>query len=191
MTDKESSDQPTTYLTVWDPLVRIFHWSLVVGFAVAYLTGDEWDFAHEIVGYVIATLIVIRVLWGFFGTRHARFSDFVYRPAAVLAFLRDSSRFRAKRYLGHNPAGGVMVVALITVIAGLCITGILLTVDAYRESEWLEETHEVLANGALILIVLHVLGVALASFEHSENLVKAMFTGKKRFARSAAEPPPK
>lgn len=189
MTNNESSDRPTRYVTVWDPLVRIFHWSLVVGFAVAYLTGDEWDFAHEIVGFVIATLIVIRVLWGFFGTRHARFRDFVYQPATVLTFLRDSSRFRAKRYLGHNPAGGVMVVALITVIAGLCITGVLLTFGAYREAKWLEEIHEVLANGALVLIGLHVIGVALASFEHRENLVKAMFTGQKRVVKPAMKPP--
>lgn len=188
MPNNESSDRPTRYVTVWDPLVRIFHWSLVVGFAAAYLTGDEWDFAHEFVGYVIATLIAIRVLWGFFGTRHARFRDFVYQPATIIAFLRDSSRFRAKRYVGHNPAGGAMVVGLISVITGLCITGILLTFEAYREWKWLEETHEVLANGALILIGLHVLGVALASFEHRENLVKAMFTGQKRVGRSHADP---
>lgn len=180
MTDKDTSEATARYVTVWDPLVRIFHWSLVVGFAVAYLTGDEWDFAHEIVGYIVTTLIVIRVLWGFFGTRHARFRDFVYRPATVLGFVRDSLRFRAKRYLGHNPAGGAMVVALITVIAGLCVTGILLTFGAYRDAKWLEEIHEVLANGALVLIGLHVVGVALASFEHRENLVKAMINGKKR-----------
>lgn len=180
MTNKDTSEANPRYVTVWDPLVRIFHWSLVVGFAVAYLTGDEWDFAHEIVGYIVTTLIVIRVLWGFFGTRHARFRDFVSRPETTLAFVRDSLRFRAKRYLGHNPAGGAMVVALITVITGLCITGILLTIGAYREAKWLEEIHEVLANGALVLIGLHVLGVALASFEHRENLAKAMFTVKKR-----------
>lgn len=180
MASRDKADASPRLIMVWDPLVRIFHWSLVASFAFAYLTGDEWDFAHEISGYVITTLMVIRVLWGFFGTRHARFRDFIYRPATIIAFVRDSLHFRAKRYLGHNPAGGAMVVALIGVITGLCITGILLTIDAYREAKWLEEVHDVLANGALVLIGLHIVGVALASFEHRENLVKSMFTGSKR-----------
>lgn len=165
---------------VWDPVVRIFHWSLVGAFTIAYLTADEWDFAHEVTGYVVATLVVIRILWGFFGSEHARFRDFIYRPSVVLGFLRDSLRMRARRYLGHNPAGGVMVLALIAVICGLSITGVLLTFATYREAKWLEEIHEVLANGALVLIALHVVGVLLASFEHRENLVKSMFTGRKR-----------
>ena len=180
MRSESSTAHEQTMVTIWDPLVRIFHWSLVVGFTVAYLTGDEWDIGHEVVGYVVATLISIRVLWGFFGTRHARFKNFVYPPSQVIGFIRDSLRFRAKRYLGHNPAGGAMVITLLTAITGLCVTGILLTLEGYREAEWLEETHEFLANGTLVLIGLHVAGVALASFEHRENLVAAMFTGRKR-----------
>mgnify|MGYP001161542093 CR=1 FL=1 len=167
-------------VAVWDPLVRVFHWSLVGAFAFAYLTSDEWDFAHEVVGYVVTTLIVIRILWAFAGTKHALFRDFIYRPSTVFAFLRDSLRMKARRYLGHNPAGGVMVIALLTSIAGLCITGILLTIEGYKEAKWLEEAHDVLANGALVLIGLHVVGVFLASLEHHENLVKSMFTGRKR-----------
>lgn len=174
-------DEPTeAVVAVWDPLVRIFHWSLVVGFIAAYASGDEWDLFHEFVGYVILTLLAIRILWGFIGSRHARFSNFLYRPHTVLKFLRSSIRFEAPRYLGHNPAGGAMVIALLMAVIGICVTGIFLTTETYGHVKWLEELHEMLANGTIVLIVLHICGVVLASIEHKENLVTAMFTGKKR-----------
>lgn len=163
---------------VWDPFVRLFHWSLVALFAAAYLTGDELDQAHEILGYAIIALLALRIVWGFVGSPHARFSDFVYRPATVVAYARDAVALRARRYLGHNPVGGVMVLLM---IAGLLVTagsGWLLTTG--EEAHWLEEVHEVAANGMLVLILLHVLGVLFSSFEHGENLVRAMVTGLKR-----------
>jgi len=180
MNTLQDGSKDSKLVEVWDPLVRVFHWALVVGFFAAYLTGDEWDLAHEIIGYFVAALIVIRLLWGLFGSKHARFKDFLYSPSVIVTFLRDSMRFRAKRYLGHNPAGGVMVLALLAAISALSVTGTLLTLENYRQLEWLEELHEGLANGTLVLIALHVLGVILASFEHQENLVKSMFTGRKR-----------
>jgi cytochrome b len=164
---------------VWDPLVRIFHWSLVVLFTAAWLTGDEIDWLHEWLGYSIVGLIAIRVVWGFVGTRHARFSDFVRGPAKVVSHLAEMTRFRAKRYLGHNPAGGAMFIALLAMLATTTGTGILMTA-VYPKVHWLEEVHEVAANLTLILVGLHIAGVALASFEHRENLVKAMITGRKR-----------
>lgn len=178
--DRYDDNGKSGEVTVWDPVVRLFHWSLVVMFTIAFLTGDEWDLAHEIAGYIVVTLLAIRILWGFAGTRYARFSDFIYRPSTIVAFMRDSLRFRAPRFLGHNPAGGAMVIALLTVITGLSVTGVLLTMENYRTAKWLVQTHEVLANGALLLIALHVVGVLLASFEHRENLIKSMVTGKKR-----------
>lgn len=90
---------------VWDPVVRLFHWSLVIAFTVAWLTGDELKRIHEWAGYTIVGLLVIRILWGFVGTSYARFGNFLYRPSTVMKFLLDTARFRAKRYLGHNPAG--------------------------------------------------------------------------------------
>ena len=94
--------------------------------------------------------------------------------------MRDTLRLRARRYIGHNPAGGLMVIALIVMLAGTCVTGYLMTTDAYWGSEAMEEVHGALANATVALIVLHVLGVLVASFEHRENLVKAMVTGRKR-----------
>lgn len=165
---------------VWDPLVRLFHWSLVGGFAVAYVTADEWDKAHELTGYVVAGLIAFRLIWGLIGSRHARFSDFLYRPATIVRFVKDSLALKAKRYVGHNPAGGAMVIALLLAITGISATGYMMTTDMFWGAEWVEDVHELLVNGTLLLIVLHVGGVILASFEHKENLVRSMITGLKR-----------
>lgn len=168
------------FVRVWDPFVRMFHWSLVGLFAFAWATGDEWDKAHEIAGYTIAALIGARLLWGLFGTRHARFSDFIYSPSTILAFLRDSVALRAKRYIGHNPAGGAMAVALLIAIGVICASGYMMTLDAFWGEEWVEDVHELAVNATLVLIALHVGGVVLASIEHKENLVRSMITGWKR-----------
>lgn len=165
---------------VWDPFVRIFHWSLVALFGFAYATGDVWDDLHEAAGYAIGALVLARIVWGFVGPAHARFRDFIYGPSTILRFLRDSLALGARRYLGHNPAGGAMVVALLAMIVIICLTGVMMGLDAFWGEEWVEDVHVLGVWGTLGLIVLHLLGVVLASIEHSENLVRAMFTGLKR-----------
>lgn len=163
---------------VWDPFVRLFHWTLVLLFAAAYLTGDELDRAHELLGYAIIALLAMRIVWGFVGGEHARFRDFVQAPTTVLAYARDTIAGKARRYIGHNPLGGVMVLLLIAGLLTTAGTGWLMTVGG--ESEWLEEVHEVAANFMLLLIVLHVAGVLFSSLAHGENLVRGMITGLKR-----------
>lgn len=172
--------KPPATVRVWDPFVRVFHWTLVALFAAAFLTGDHFENAHIAIGYAILGLLAARVIWGFVGPRHARFSDFVRKPADVVAYLRDALAFRAKRYLGHNPAGGIMIIALLAALLGTGATGFMMTTDAFWDSKWVEEVHEALANATLGLVALHVIGVLFASFEHRENLIKAMFTGRKR-----------
>jgi len=167
---------------VWDPLVRIFHWSLVGLFTFAFLTGDEWQRPHETAGYIIAGLIAVRVFWGFAGSRHARFMSFIYRPSTVAGFVNDTVRMKARRYLGHNPAGGLMVIGLLLVIAVISVSGWMMTTDAYWGVKWVGELHEGAAFTALGLVALHIGGVIVASFEHGENLVRAMITGRKRAA---------
>ena len=171
---------PPATIKVWDLFVRVFHWSLATLFVVAYATGDEIENVHIAAGYTIAALLALRVVWGFVGPHHARFSNFVRPPREVLAYLRDVALLRAPHYLGHNPAGGVMIIALLTTLAATCITGVMMTTDAFWGAEWVEDVHEALANLTVGLIVFHVLGVLVASFEHGENLVKAMITGRKR-----------
>ena len=172
--------RPPATVKVWDPFVRLFHWLLVALFAAAYLTGDESDRLHIAIGYAVAGLIALRIIWGFAGSSHARFSDFVRGPREVFSYLRDVVFLRARRYLGHNPAGGAMILALLVMLIGTSISGYLLTTDAFWGSKRAEEIHEVLANLTVGLIALHMLGVLAASFEHRENLVKAMITGRKR-----------
>lgn len=172
-------DGPRT-IKVWDPLVRIFHWLLASAFVVAWATGDELKTVHEVAGYTIVGLVAFRVVWGFVGGTHARFSDFVRGPSAVIGYLFDTARLRARRTLGHNPAGGAMVVALLLMLTVICTTGILMTTDAFWGVDWIEAAHEISVNVTIGLIGLHLLGVAVASVEHRENLVGAMFTGRKR-----------
>lgn len=182
---------------VWDPLVRVFHWTLVLAFAIAYVTEDEFLDLHLFAGYVIAGLIGFRLLWGLIGSRHARFSDFVRRPSTVLAYLKSMRSGHPRRYLGHNPAGGAMVIALLlslvlTVVTGIAyygageFSGPLAASLAGAGPFWadvLEESHEFLANLTVLLVVLHVAGVVLASVQHRENLVAAMVHGRKRVAQ--------
>jgi cytochrome b len=165
---------------VWDPFVRVFHWSLVILFATAFLTGDESERFHLFAGYAIAALVALRIVWGFIGTRYARFANFVKGPVAVAGFMRDTLRLKAPRYLGHNPAGGAMILALLAMLIGLSVSGYLMTLDQYWGSQALEDVHEALAYITLVLVALHVAGVVMAGIEHGENLVASMITGRKR-----------
>jgi cytochrome b len=171
---------PPATVKVWDLFVRVFHWSLVTLFVIAYATGDELEKVHITAGYAIAILLALRLVWGFVGPTHARFGNFVRSPRAVLSYMRAAALLRAPRYLGHNPAGGAMIIALIASLITTCVTGVMMTTDAYWGAKWVEVVHEALANVTVALIALHVLGVLMTSFEHRENLVKAMVTGRKR-----------
>ena len=167
-------------LQVWDRAVRLFHWSLVVSFAVAWLTAEEWDDLHEWAGYAAGALIGFRLIWGLIGPRYARFSQFLRAPGAVLAYLGGMARGREPRHLGHNPAGAAMIVALLLTMAGTVTTGWMATLDAFWGVAWVERSHGLLADGMLVLVGLHLGGVVLASLRHHENLVRAMLTGRKR-----------
>ena len=167
-------------LRVWDPVVRLFHWGLVALFVTAYATSELGGLAHGAAGYGILGLLVVRVIWGFVGPRHARFSDFVRPPAVVWSCLKRVARRRAPRNIGHNLAGGVMVLALIAVLSGIGITGHLLTTTAWWGTEWLEDLHEAPVNLAPGLIALHLLGGLVTGLMHRENLMLAMITGRKR-----------
>lgn len=165
---------------VWDPLVRVFHWSLAASFLVAWLSADEWESLHLWAGYAAAALVGFRLLWGLVGPRYARFRQFVKAPADLRAYLGEMLRGRERRHLGHNPAGGAMVAALLAGLAGLCLTGWLQTTGAFWGAEWVEAVHETLADLLLVLVGLHVGGVLWASLRHRENLARAMVTGRKR-----------
>ena len=178
---------------VWDPFVRIFHWSLVLTFTIAWLSGDELEVLHINAGYAVLGLVLLRIAWGFIGTHHARFRNFVYPPAEVKGFLRDTLMQRARRYLGHNPAGGAMIILMllslvITTVTGIACYGVedgagplaMLMGVPEAGGEMLEEVHEFFANLMVLLVVVHVIGVIIESQLHQESLIRAMLTGRKR-----------
>jgi cytochrome b len=167
-------------VAVWDPLVRIFHWSLALAFFGAYLLGDDGGQLHQAFGYAALGLVAFRLVWGVVGSRHARFSDFIPSPRRLRAYLKDVLRQREARYLGHNPAGAVIIVALLAMILATGATGWMMTTTAFFGAEWVEEVHETLAGTTLFLVGLHVAGVVFSSLRHHENLVRAMLTGRKR-----------
>lgn len=166
-------------ILVWDLPVRLGHWLMVGGFAVAWLTGenDDWRTLHVGAGATVAAVALYRLLWGVIGTRHARFAAFLAGPAAAFAYLGSLLRRQPRHYTGHNPAGAWAIVLLL----GLA----LLTAGAgwltYEEigGEWLEELHEGLAATMLTVVLLHVAGVVAGSLAHGENLARAMVTGRK------------
>ena len=177
---------------VWDPFVRLFHWTLVIAFTIAYLLTDEEVLKiHVWSGYVVGALVVARVIWGFVGPEHARFTDFVYVPGASLRYVRDLILFKAERHLGHSPGGGAMVVTLLVFLAATVITGLvvyggdqqagpLAGMFTKEFGESFEGVHELIANITLALVLAHISAVILASFVFRENLPRAMFTGYKR-----------
>lgn len=195
------------WVRVWDPFVRVAHGVLALGFAIAWLTEGKPAWLHEWAGYAVGATVALRVAWGFVGPREARFASFVVRPSAALTYLRLLVALRAPRHLGHSPAGGVMVVALLASLAVTTATGMaylgasrdrgplaaLLGAEAarlqaaargearvLRPARWLKQVHEAAAEVTLLLVIAHVGGVALASFAHRENLPRAMLTGRKR-----------
>ncbi len=153
---------------------------------------------HASAGYLVGALLVLRIVWGLVGPRYARFSNFIYAPRAVINYFWTLVTGHAKRYVGHSPAGGAMIVLLIIALAATVGTGLVLYAQEHaagplapfiaqiqqtgphEHGEGLEEVHEAVANVTLALVIFHVVGVILASFVHRENLVAAMITGRKR-----------
>ncbi|MBE9555447.1 MAG: cytochrome b/b6 domain-containing protein [Proteobacteria bacterium] len=193
-------------IKVWDLFVRVFHWTLVAAFAVAYVTEDEAMALHVWAGYLVGGLVLARIIWGFVGPAHARFGDFVCGPFKAWRYLIDLILFRARRHVGHSPAGGAMVLVL---MAG-CLLTVWTGMELYAAEEgkgplsWQApviaqaladdddreghddndggegDLHEWIAHLTFLAVLFHIAGVFLAGIVHKENLVRAMITGRKR-----------
>lgn len=172
----------TMKILVWDLPTRLFHWLLAGSFAVAYLTAevDGWENVHFTAGFTLLGLITFRVAWGLVGSRYARFSEFAYKPAQVLDYLRN---IKTRHHLGHNPLGSMAVFGLLGLGLLTSLFGALMYVTGW---EWPEEPHELFANAMLALVCLHVAGVVISSKLHGENLSRAMVTGQKEGKPSEA-----
>ena len=180
---------------VWDLPVRVFHWSLVLGVVAAFISGEIGaSEIHAWVGYALCVLLVARVYWGFRGNEYARFRSFIFSYGETMAYVRSMASGHPKPYLGHNPAGALMVFALLGLLTLLFVTGLVTQAVIDFEGPLLflanlvsDETsyafrhlHEFLPIVGLVLVSLHILGVVAGSIQHNENLVRAMLTGKKK-----------
>lgn len=165
---------------VWDAPVRVFHWLLVLCFAGAYLSGESerWPQLHLTLGYTAGALVLFRLVWGVLGTRHARFASFVRGPRAVAAYLRGLLARGQPHPAGHNPAGGWAIVGLLALTLAVAASGWALLAELGGHD--VEELHEGLANAMLALVAVHVAGVVVGSLVHRDNLVRAMFTGRRQ-----------
>lgn len=192
------TDRPTITapgrVRVWDPFVRLFHWGnalLVAGLVLSAHYGLQE--LHMALGVDLLVLVAARLLWGTIGPQHARLQGFVTRPGEAVRNLRDILSGRPQRHLGHSPAGALMAAALLSVLAALLITGVILQATLEFEGpfvDWLRaaddgfvavvvSVHQACVYALYALVPLHLAGVALASLQQGENLVWAMVTGYK------------
>ncbi|WP_228895754.1 cytochrome b/b6 domain-containing protein [Pseudoduganella aquatica] len=175
-------------LKIWDLPVRLLHWLLVSSIAAAWYTSEDIGPLHEYCGYSAAFAVAARLLWSFAGSSYARFPQFVLGAGPTMAYLRQVLAGTAPRYLGHNPLGGWMVVALLSCVGLVAFTGWLTTTELLWGYAWPVRIHESLAWLLVALIAAHVGGVIFTSWQHRENLVAAMFSGNKSPEESPETP---
>ena len=181
MTPNTSSAAASTpAVKVWDPFVRIFHWSLVTCIVLNQFVLEAGETAHEWTGYTASALVLLRLVWGFVGSRHARFADFFPTPQRLGRHLQALRRGEQPHYDGHNPLGALMMLALMVLVLSLGLTGWLQTTDAYWGEEWLMELHEWLANGLLLAAGLHAAAAIVMGHLERTRLIRAMITGHKQ-----------
>ena len=168
-----------TSVKVWDPLVRVFHWSLVAGFAANALVIYDESKLHQWVGYAVMGLVAVRILWGFVGSRHARFSDFPPSPAGAMRQLGEMTGSGRTVHVGHTPLGALMIYNLLVTLIVIGVSGWLMTTDMFWGTEWTEELHEVAVGWAEISVGLHIVAVFVESLRTRVNLPRAMVTGVK------------
>lgn len=164
---------------VWDRFVRVFHWSLVSCVVLDHFVVEEGEWLHQGIGYLAAGLVVARIVWGFVGTRHARFADFFPTPSRLRRHLGGLVAGRPAHYTGHNPLGALMILALMALVLALGLTGWMQTLDAWWGVEWVQELHEGLASSLIALATLHALAALVMGRLERTRLVRAMVTGVK------------
>lgn len=165
---------------VWDPFVRVFHWSLVLGITanLFFLKGD-WVL-HQGVGFFIAGLILLRVIWGFVGTHYARFNTFPPDMRASVEQLTDVAVGRKTIHVGHTPLGALMIYNLLLTVLVICLSGYLMTTDAFWGTEWTERLHRISVAWAEFSALAHIVAVVFESVRLKVNLPRSMITGYKK-----------
>ncbi|TWB07270.1 cytochrome b/b6 domain-containing protein [Bradyrhizobium stylosanthis] len=167
-------------VAVWDLPLRLWHWAFAAGILAAWFTPTVYDRLHRIVGYTVLGLLAFRLIWGFWGSRYSRFRMVGVRLRAAPRYLWNLRRGITGRYIGLNPAGTLMLVALLLAIAVSAITGAMSVTVTFFGVWWVEDTHHYSSDAVIVLVVLHVVGVLLMGLLQRENLIRAMITGRKR-----------
>lgn len=175
-----SADEAAATVRVWDPVVRLFHWTVVACCLLDGFVFDDGKSIHRAIGWVAMGALAVRIVWGFGGSRHARFSDFVPGPRRLADYVLSLIRGREPRHIGHNPAAAVMILALMSLLAATGLTGWMLTLDAFFGETWLEVLHETIVTTIFLLVGVHVAAAIWESLRHRENLILSMITGTKK-----------
>ncbi|WP_302174727.1 cytochrome b/b6 domain-containing protein [uncultured Hydrogenophaga sp.] len=170
---------PQSRVRVWDPLVRVFHWTLVTCVVLNSWVVEEGEWLHEWIGYTAAGLVALRLVWGLIGSRHARFTDWFPTPRRVRSHVVALVQGQLPEHTGHNPLGALMMLALMSLVLGLGLTGWLQGTDAFWGVEWVQELHEGMAETLVWLAALHAAAALVMGRIERTRLVKAMFTGVK------------
>lgn len=186
-------EQPASRVpsTQWDPLVRVFHWSVAGFFGLAYVVDNDWPQLHSQAGYTVALLIAFRLVWGVIGSEHARFGHFIAGPRVTLTYVYRLLHGRPPRIRGHDPAGALMIVVLLVCLSITALSGMALFAMAGSGpladtfvSGWpdrlMVDVHHFFSEATLWLVVIHVCGVLLMSALHRQNLIGPMLTSRKK-----------
>lgn len=166
---------------LWDPLVRLFHWSLAGIFFANYFFNEEGDDWHQWLGYTAVAWLAVRFVWGFLATGAARWSDFFPTVARLTFHTRALIRGESYHRMGHSPLGGLVMLLIMLCIFSLGITGYMMQeIDYFWGNEWLENIHGWIANTTLALVIIHISAALLESYRLKENLPLSMLTGKRK-----------
>ena len=179
MTSKTKKNLSQT-IVVWDKFIRFFHWNIAFGFLLNYLVIDDNNFLHEWLGYYLLVLLMLRIIWGFWGSHHARFKNFFPSFKLLKYYLMNMVILKEPDYMGHNPVGAVMIMVIIMFLFAISISGWMMGLDLFWGVSWVEDIHYYSSTALFYLIFIHVMGVIYTSWRHKNNLIKSMITGRKK-----------
>jgi cytochrome b len=175
-----ASARPGAPVPVWDLPLRLLHWATALCVLVAWFTPNTYDTLHRSAGYAVLILVPVRLVWGFTGTRYSRFRNPLRVGRALPRYLMDMARGRSRRYLGLNPAGSAISMAMLILLVISGVSGWMQVTLRFFGVAWVQDAHTYASDAVMLLALVHVLGVLLMSIRQRENLVRAMITGWKR-----------
>jgi len=179
-----ANSRPGT-VAVWDIPLRVWHWALAAFVLVACVTPNTFDRLHRLAGYAVIGLLAFRLIWGWIGSRHSLFERISLKLRAAPRYMMSIMRGETGRYLGLNPAGAAMLIAMLGLLIISTISGVMQVSLRFFGVWWVEDAHALSSNAIIALIAVHVLGTLWMSVLQRENLIRAMFTGRKRVPGSA------